>query len=42
MSPHDLMIERGRYLRPVIPRNQKMCLNCEQLEDEIHYDYVIL
>ena len=31
------MIERGRFLRPVIPRNQRVCLNCEQLEDEIDF-----
>ena len=37
LSSHDLMIERGRYLRPVIPRNQRVCLNCEQQEDEIDF-----
>ena len=37
ISAHDLMIERGRYFRPVIPRNQRVCLNCEQVEDEIHF-----
>ena len=37
ISAHDLMIERGRYFRPVIPRNQRACLNCEQVEDEKHF-----
>ena len=30
------MIEKGQYFRPVIPRNQRLCSNCEQIEDEIH------
>ena len=34
---HDLMIERGHYFKPVIPRNQRVCLNCEQVEEEIHF-----
>ena len=29
------MIERDRYFRPIIPRNQRVCLNCEQVEDKI-------
>ena len=36
MRALGLMIERGRYFRPVMPRNQRGCLNCEQVEDEIH------
>ena len=37
ISPHDLMIEKGRYFRPVIPQNQRLCSSCEQVEDEIHF-----
>ena len=37
ISAHDLMIKRGGYFRPVIPRNQRVRLNCEQVEDEIHF-----
>ena len=37
ISAHDLMIEKGRYFRPVIPINQRVCLNCEQVEDEMHF-----
>ena len=36
ISAPDL-IEKGRYFRPVIPRNQRVCLNCEQVEDKIHF-----
>ena len=35
ISAHELMIETGRYFRPVIPRHQRVCLNFEQVEDEI-------
>ena len=34
---HDLKIEKGCYFRPVIPRNQRLCSNCDQIEDEIHF-----
>ena len=37
ISAHDLKIEKGRYFRPVIPRNQRLCSNCDQIEDEIHF-----
>lgn len=37
ISVHDLMTEKGRYFRPVIPRNQRLCSSCEQVEDEIHF-----
>ena len=35
-SNHRLKIELGRYSRPIIPRNLRLCDLCEQIEDEDH------
>ena len=37
ISAHDLMIERGRYFRPRLSREQRVCPECNQVEDEIHF-----
>ena len=36
-SSHTLAIERGRYTTPKTPRNERLCVNCKVLEDEIHF-----
>ena len=36
MSSHSLWIESGRWERPVIPRNNRLCTNCHKLDDEYH------
>ena len=36
INAHDLLIERGRYFRPRIPREQRICVQCSQMEDEEH------
>ncbi len=37
ISAHDLLIERGRYFRPKIPREQRLCTTCNKVEDEEHF-----
>ena len=37
ISAHDLLVERGRYFRPQIPRDQRVCATCNKLEDEEHF-----
>jgi hypothetical protein len=39
ISSHQLRIERGRYNRPVTPRNLRICQHCEsdEIEDESHF-----
>ena len=34
---HALEIERGRYTNPRTPRAQRLCVNCNKVEDEIHF-----
>ena len=36
LSCHKLYIETGRYKTPKIPREERLCLNCDVLEDENH------
>ena len=38
LSSHDLEIERGRYHKPVIPVDQRICPHCKikAVEDEEH------
>ena len=36
-SSHDLEIERGRYVRPKLDINQRLCLSCNVVEDEEHF-----
>ena len=36
-SSHQLMIEKGRYARPVIPPPDRKCQTCNVVEDEIHF-----
>ena len=36
LSNHKLHIETGRYKRPKTPRNERLCNNCIQIEDEDH------
>ena len=35
MSDHCLLIEQGRYKK--IPREERLCQKCKQIEDEIHF-----
>ena len=37
ISANDLLIERGRYFRPRIPREQRICVQCNQIENEEHF-----
>ena len=37
ISAHDLLIERGRYFRPRIPRESRLCTSCNEIEDEEHF-----
>ena len=36
LSNHKIRIETGRYERPFIPREERICLRCNSLEDEHH------
>lgn len=36
LSCHKLRIETGRYKRPKIDRERRVCLHCGRLEDESH------
>ena len=36
LSNHQLKIELGRYQKPIIPRDQRICDLCEELEDGAH------
>ena len=36
-SSHDLEIERGRYVRPKLNLNERMCMSCHVIEDEEHF-----
>ena len=38
MSNHNLLIEKGRYVRPRLDRNERKCFNCkDEIEDEYHF-----
>ena len=37
VSAHTLNIERGRYARPKIPRDEKTCKFCNKVESETHF-----
>ena len=37
ISAHDLLIESGRHFWPRIPRGQRICVQCNQVEDEEHF-----
>ena len=39
VSSHNLLIERGRLFRPVIPRGERICKFCSlnEIDDEIHF-----
>ena len=39
-SCHSLRIETGRYHRPKIPRNERNCTICNEIEDEHHAIFV--
>ena len=39
MSNHRLAIEKGRYAKPIIPRDQRLCKIRLELEDEDHVIY---
>ena len=36
LSNHNLAIETGRYKRPVIERENRICASCNVIEDEYH------
>ena len=36
-SSHALEIERGRYQNPKVPRDLRLCLVCQVVEDEEHF-----
>ena len=39
ISNHDLMIGRGRYFSPKLPRDERFCSSCldNKIEDEKHF-----
>lgn len=37
ISAHQLLVEKGRYFRPKIERKNRLCTNCNELEDEEHF-----
>ena len=37
ISAHTLLIEKGRYFRPKVCRNLKLCSLCNKIEDEEHF-----
>ena len=37
ISAHTLLIEKGRYRRPKLPRDLRQCTVCTQVEDEEHF-----
>jgi hypothetical protein len=37
LSSHNLLIEKGRYFRPKIKRENRLCSQCNQIEDEQHF-----
>ena len=38
LSDHCLMVEKGRHIKPIIPRNERFCPSCPtEVEDEIHF-----
>jgi hypothetical protein len=38
ISDHKLMIEEGRYRRPITPREERTCYMCtNRIEDEVHF-----
>ena len=39
MSNHRLAIEKGRYAKPIIPRENRLCKLCLIIEDEDHVIY---
>ena len=36
-SSHDLEIERGRYVRPKLNVDERLCLSCNVVENEEHF-----
>ena len=36
-SSHDLDVERGRYVRPKLDINERLCISCHVIEDEEHF-----
>ena len=40
LSNHDLRVETGRYVRPILPRDMRFCSRCNTVvEDERHALY---
>ena len=37
LSSHSLLIEKGRYFRPKIKRENRLCSQCNQIEEEQHF-----
>ena len=38
LSNHNLLIEKGRHMRPRLERNERKCFNCNvEIEDECHF-----
>ena len=36
-SSHDLKVEWGRYVRPKLDINERLCISCHVIEDEEHF-----
>ena len=36
-SSHRLGVETGRWARPIVPYEQRLCENCQKLDDEYHF-----
>ena len=37
ISAHSLLIEKGRHFRPKLDRKNRLCTNCDEVEDEEHF-----
>ena len=37
VSAHELLIERGRYFRPKVPCEKRLCTTCDKVENEEHF-----
>ena len=36
-SSHDLEVERGRYVRPKLDKNKRLCISYHVIKDEEHF-----
>ena len=37
VNSHDLELEHGRYVRPKLNLNERLCMSCHVIEDKEHF-----